>query len=98
MHRVLREQKRCRELADARRYAAYLEERLDAAEAELQDQDKEIEALVEACTAVKSAAMTSVPSEGTGPFWTAMNSLNRVLLRYRGIVPQQVHARAGRGD
>ena len=46
MHRVLREQARCQELSRANRRIKYLEERLDAAEAQVVEQDEQIEVLV----------------------------------------------------
>lgn len=46
MNGILREQRLCNELSEARRHIKYLEERLEAAEAQIREQDGQVDTLV----------------------------------------------------
>lgn len=63
MNRVLREQRRCCELAEARRMNQYLEERLAAAEAQIREQDVQIEEMVKTTNSLVGKVIGMAPLE-----------------------------------
>lgn len=85
MNSVIREQKRCRELAAARRHIQYLEARLNAAGAEAAELEAQVGQLVASLDDVSHAVIRVAPQDFIQS--SMMQDAFRLVLAYAPPVP-----------